>query len=132
MASRRGHGAKSEALRDAAILALLQERNVTDAAKASGVSERTLYRWTTADDAFKAELASARRAVFEAGMGRIQSLTCRAVDAIEDSLTSDVASVKLQAAKTALELAAYCSERADLSDKLQTIERYFADQQGAR
>jgi hypothetical protein len=126
MAKSRGHGAKSQELREAAILALIERRNVTEAAKACGVSERTLYRWTTKDDVFMADLTAARRAVFEAGMSRIQCLTCRAVDAIEESMSSEMPTVKLQAARTALELAAYNHERAEISDKLRTIEQYVA------
>ena len=39
-----GHGAKSEAVRERAIVALLSERTVADAAAKAGVNEKTLRR----------------------------------------------------------------------------------------
>jgi hypothetical protein len=42
---RKGHGAKSDAVREQAILALLSERTIGQAAARCGVNERTLRRW---------------------------------------------------------------------------------------
>jgi transposase-like protein len=118
----RGHGAAPPSRRDAAVLALLEHRSVADAARQCGVSERTLFRWTSEDEAFRRELAAARRAVFDAGMSRVQALTGRAVEALEDCLASDKASVKLQAARTTLELAAYRHEAEAIVAKLTAVE----------
>jgi hypothetical protein len=57
-----GHGAKSDALRDAAIRALLTEKSIQRAAKQCRVNERTLRRWLTEDAAFMAEYDHARQA----------------------------------------------------------------------
>src|SRR5712692_5707930 len=81
-----GHGRKSKAVREQAILALLSERTMARAAERCGVNERTLRRWLTADATFKAEYEAARSALYEAGMSRIQALTGRAVDTLEDLL----------------------------------------------
>ena len=43
--AKRGHGAKPEAVRERAVLALLSEKTVTDAANKAGVDESTLRRW---------------------------------------------------------------------------------------
>jgi hypothetical protein len=40
-----GHGAKTLAIRERAILALLTEKNLSKAATKSGVNEKTLRRW---------------------------------------------------------------------------------------
>src|SRR4249920_3765509 len=48
-AETRGHGAKSAAVRERAILALLSENAIGAAAQRCGVNERTLRRWM-ADD----------------------------------------------------------------------------------
>ncbi len=43
-----GHGAKSQAVRNKAILALLSEKNIPKAAATSGVGVRTLHKWLAA------------------------------------------------------------------------------------
>ena len=53
------------AVRERAVLAVLSERTLGVAAKTAGVAERTLRRWLTDDEAFKANLAEARRTAFE-------------------------------------------------------------------
>ena len=80
--ARRGHGSKSEAVRQSAILALLSERTITAAAERSGINERTLRRWLD-EPAFREEFEHARRVAFEAGMGRVQALAAKAVDTLE-------------------------------------------------
>lgn len=42
LADSKGHGSKLPAVREAAILALLSEKNLEDSATKAGVSERTL------------------------------------------------------------------------------------------
>ncbi len=59
----------------------------------------------TEDAAFQAALASARRATFEAGMHRVQALTARAVETLEDLLgATQHPAVRLGAARTLVEL----------------------------
>jgi len=58
--SKRGHGAKSQATRERAVLALLSEKTITDAAKKAGVDDSTLRRWLSQDEAFQVEYAAAR------------------------------------------------------------------------
>ena len=55
-----GHGAKPEAVREQAALALLSEKTIAAAARRSGVNEKTLRRWMADDEAFKKELAEMR------------------------------------------------------------------------
>ena len=81
-----GHGAKSAAVRERAILALLSERTIGQAAAKADVNERTLRRWASEDEAFQAEYAAARQAAFQVGMNRIQTLTALAVDTLEGGL----------------------------------------------
>src|SRR5579859_1102447 len=81
-----GHGARTAAAREQAILALLSERTIGQAATHAGVGERTLRRWMSEDAVFQAEYESARRATFQAAVSRIASLTVRAVEALEELL----------------------------------------------
>ena len=120
---RAAHGAKSEAVREQAILALLSEATIGRAAKRCGIGERTLRRWLTDDAEFRAEYEAARSATFQAGMGRIQALTARAVGTLEDLLNAhDHPSVRLGAARTVAELAVYQDDAEMIMRKLEAIE----------
>ena len=100
-----GHGAKTEAVRQRAVLALLSERTVASAARRCGVNEKTLRRWMADDDEFKQELADARRAMFQAGMNRVQALTAVAIDTFATLMGRGMPpTVRLGAARTVAEL----------------------------
>src|SRR5688572_24353073 len=83
-----GHGRKSAAARESAIVALLTTRTFQEAATAAGVGERTIRRWLTTDSTFQADYADARAAVFDAAIGRMRTLSERAVATLESLLTS--------------------------------------------
>jgi hypothetical protein len=59
-----GHGKKTDAVRERAILALLSAPTIGQAAAQCGLGERTLRRWLTDDQAFQAEYEAARHATF--------------------------------------------------------------------
>jgi hypothetical protein len=119
----KGHGAKSEVTRERAILTLLSETSIGAAAARCEVGERTLRRWMAEDETFKAELAAARSAMFEAGMSRVQALTMRAVDTLEDLLEAKkYPSVRLGAARTVVELGLHQYDAETILRKLQEIE----------
>ncbi|PYR30983.1 MAG: hypothetical protein DMF90_26540, partial [Acidobacteria bacterium] len=80
----KGHGTKPAPVREQAILALLSERTLELAAARANVGDRTLRRWLTEDTKFQADYAAARKAASEAGMSRMQALTSRAVNTLED------------------------------------------------
>ena len=121
--SQKGHGAKLEAVREAAVLALLSERTIGRAAVRCGVGERTLRRWLTEDIGFQADYAEARRATFIAGMGRIQALTVRAVDTLDDLLDAEkYPSVRLGAARTVAEFGIHQHDSETILKKLDELE----------
>ena len=102
---KRGHGAKPEAVRERAVLALLSEKTVTNAAKKAGVDESTLRRWLSEDAAFQAAYAEARQTAFQAGMSRVQALTGKAIDTLDELLdATKYPNVRLGAARTVAEL----------------------------
>ena len=118
-----GHGAKSQAVRDRAILALLSEKTIPEAAAKCGISERTLHRWLTSDAAFQADYAAARQAAFEAGIHRVQALTARAVDTLEELLGEKKhPNVRLGAARTVAELSLHQHDADTILRKLDEIE----------
>ncbi len=126
-----GHGAKSQAVRDKAILALLSEKSVAKAAAKCGLSERTLHRWLTSDDAFQAEYAAAREAAYQAGIYRAQALTGRAMDTLEELLDAKInANVRLGAARTVAEIGIHQHDAETILQKLDEIESDQRRQQG--
>ena len=123
-----GHGAKSEAVRERAILALLSEKTLCAAADKANIGERTLRRWLTEDATFKAEYGTARTATFEAGINRVQALMAKAVDTLEDLLSTDTAAaVRLGAARTMAEIALH---QHDADTILRTLDEIEQRQQG--
>ena len=122
--SGKGHGRKSEAVREQAILALLSERTIGRAAQRCGIGERTLRRWLTEDAAFQAEYEAARTVMFQAGMSRIQALTARAVDTLEDLLgAKKYPAVRLGAARTVAEIGMHQHDAETILKKLDDLEQ---------
>jgi hypothetical protein len=122
--SGKGHGAKTVAARERAIVALLLAPSIASAAKRAGVGERTLRRWMSDDAAFKAELAAAGRATFEAAIDRIQAMTARAVDTLNDLLGAmKHPAVRLGAARTIVELALNRHDAETLLHRLEELEQ---------
>ena len=70
MAASRGKLARKQ---EEAILALLTQRNVEDAARVAKVAPRTLYRWMK-DRAFDAAYRDAKRASFSQGIARLYQM----------------------------------------------------------
>jgi transposase-like protein len=128
-----GHGAKSAAARERAIEALLSGKTISDAATRCGVNARTLRRWMTDDEAFKQDLGTARRAMFQAGMNRVQALTVEAVDTLAALMgKSAPPSVRLGAARTVTELAIHAFEAEAIGERLDALERTQHEQAEAR
>ncbi len=128
-----GHGAKSEAVRDRAILALLSEKSIPEAAAKCRIGERTLHRWLTSDAAFKAAYSEARQAAFEAGMSRVQALTGKAIETLDDLLDAkDYPNVRLGAARTVAELGIHQHDAETILRKLDELEEYQRRQPGRR
>jgi transposase-like protein len=128
----RGHGAKTEALRERAILALLSERTIAKAARRCGVNERTLRRWMADDEEFKRELTEARRVMFQAGMNRVQALTAEAVNTLETLMGRSMPpNVRLGAARTVAELGIHQHDADAIIRKLDEIEEYQRQQDGS-
>jgi hypothetical protein len=66
---------------EAAILSLLSQRNFEEAARAAGITPRTLYRWMEEPD-FRAAYRNARRAAFSQSVARLQQMSAAAVSTL--------------------------------------------------
>jgi hypothetical protein len=127
----KAHGAKSGAVREAAILALLTEKSLAEAAARCGVTDRTLRRWLTEDADFQAAYAAARRATFDAGIARVQALTAKGVETLEELLDAKkFPAVRLGAARTIVELGMHQRDAETIMAKLEAIEA--AQQRGRK
>lgn len=79
----KGHGEKWSRKKDVAILALISETTVNDAAAKAGVSVSTLKRWQQRPE-FQAAYEKARRGLVEQAFNRVKSSMTMAVDALTD------------------------------------------------
>ena len=106
-------------MREKAILALLSEKTIGTAAAKSGVNEKTLRRWRANDEAFKTDYTEARQAAYQAGMNRVQALTAKAVNTL-DELRDEKKhpNVRLCAARTVAELGIHQHDAETIMQKL--------------
>ena len=78
-----GHGTKFGRKKEAAIAALLTQRNVEEAARKAGIGIQTLYRWMK-DPEFDAAYRKARRASLDQAITRLQQGSSAAADGAEN------------------------------------------------
>lgn len=128
----RGHGSKSEAVRERAILALMAQPSITAAAAAAGISERTIRRWQADDSEFVAALDRARSLAFDEGLGLIKGLTTKAVMTLQALLDqTEYPTARLGAARALLDLAISQHQIQPLLSRLADVERQL-DVKGER
>jgi DNA-binding transcriptional MerR regulator len=112
------------------IAALLESATITEAAAICDLNERTLRRYL--DDAeFQKEYRSARRAVFEQNIVRLQSLHAGAVRTLERNLNCENASVEVRAAQIVIEASRKDFETLDVLTRLETLENEYTKQNEA-
>jgi hypothetical protein len=107
-----------------AIIALLTNRSVEDAARAVKIAPRTLYRWLNEPEFDKA-YRKARRSAFGQGTARLQQASSAAVSAVLKILVdlSGPASTRLRAADMVLTHAAKAIEIEDIEARVAELER---------
>jgi hypothetical protein len=121
--NRARHGAKPAAVREQAIVALLSEPTIGEAAARCGIGERTLRRWLTDDEPFQAEYEAARHTTFQAAISRIPALTVRAVDTLAALLgEGEPPVVRLGAARTVAEIGMHQYDAETILKKLDALE----------
>ena len=87
------------------------------------MNEKTLRVWMAEDEAFKQDLAAARRAMFETAMNRLQPLAAQAVDTLAALMRESAPpSVRLGAARTVAELGIHRDDADTILRKLGEIE----------
>ena len=119
-----GHGSKFGRKQEAAIAALLSQRNQEEAAKTAGVSKRTLIRWLSLP-VFQAAYREARRAAMSQANARLQQAASAAVSALLKVLVdpSTPAAARVRAADCVLARGNQGIENEDLDVRLAALER---------
>lgn len=119
-----GHGSKLGRKMEAAIAALLSQRNHEEAANAAGVSKRTLNRWLKLPTFQSAYLEARRAAMFQAN-ARLQQASSAAVSALLKVMVDPgtPASVRMRAADCVLARGNQGLENEDLDVRLAALER---------
>jgi hypothetical protein len=123
-----GNAVKLGRKKENAIVALLSQRNVDEAARAAAVPARTLYRWLKEPE-FHAAYREARRDAFGQAAARLQQMSSAAVSTLGKIMVDSnaPAASRVRAAHSVLEQAAKAIEMDDLEARLAALERTAAE-----
>jgi transposase-like protein len=128
-----GHGAKFGRKQEEAIAALLSQRNIEDAARVVGVTEKTLRRWMQ-EPQFNAQYLRARREGVSQAIARMQQAT-GAAGAVVLKLMTDPnvpAAVRLRAAECVFDRPIKGIELEDIEVRISELERATEANKGGR
>ena len=120
----KGHGVKYAHKREQAITALLSQRSVEEAARATGISVNTLLRWRKQPE-FEATLQEARRLAFSQAIGRLQDAAGAAAATVLKIMvdSSSPTGARLRAAWVVLEQAARAGETEAIEARLAKVKQ---------
>jgi hypothetical protein len=117
-------GEKLGRKQEGAIVALLSQRNVEDAARVAGITPRTLYRWLKEPE-FEAAYRAAKRAAFGQAVTRLQQGASAAATTLLKTMIepNTPASVRVRAAECVLNHAMKAIEIEDIEARVSELER---------
>ena len=120
----KGHGSKFGRKKEEAIVALLTQRNIDEAARAIDVATNTLLKWMKLPE-FQAAYREARRAAHGQSIARLQQATSAAVSTLLKVMVdaSTPASTKVRAADSVLNHSAKAIEIEDIEVRVSELER---------
>lgn len=114
--------AKLTRKQEQAIAALLEQPELTLAAKAVGVSPVTLWRWMQKQE-FREAYEAAKKRLLEGAINRIQAATGKALDTLLEVMNSgEKESARVSAAKTILDLAFHVAALEEIEKRLEALE----------
>ena len=119
-----GHGSKFGRKKEAAIAALLTQRNVEEAARTAGIGTQTLIRWLKIPE-FQAAYREARRAAVSQSNARLQQASSAAVSTLLKIMVDGnaPASSRVRAADRILERAKQGVENEDIEVRVAALEQ---------
>src|SRR6266849_5542621 len=120
----RGHGSKFSRKMEEAVAALRTQRNIEEAARATGVSTATLMRWQKLPE-FQAAYREARRAAFGQSVARMQQASGVAVSTLLKIMVDPTApaSTRVRAADSVLGHSAKAIEIEDIEARVAALEK---------
>ena len=120
----KGHGSKFGRKMEAAIAALLTQRNVEEAAKTAGISTPTLLRWMKEPE-FQAAYREARRMAYSQAVAKLQQgATAAATTLLKVMLDQATpASVRVRAAECVMNHSSKAIEIEDVEARVEELER---------
>src|ERR1051326_7000509 len=129
----RGHGAKFSRKMEAAVAALLTQKNQEEAARAAGISIATMLRWQKVPE-FQKAYREARRDAHNQSIARLQHATSAAVSTLLKVMVdpNTPASTKVRAADSVLEHSAKAIELEDIDARLAALEQAASDSDSSR
>jgi hypothetical protein len=118
-----GHGAKLGRKQEDAIVALLSQRNIEEAARACGLGARTLIRWLKLPEFAKA-YREARREAYGQSIARLQQASGAAVSTLLKIMVDQnaPASTRVRAADSVLDHATKAIEIEDIAVRVAALE----------
>jgi len=119
-----GHGSKFGRKKEAAIEALLTQRNIEEAARAAGIGTQTLIRWMKMPE-FQADYQEARRTAVSHTNGRLQQASGAAASTLFKIMVDGSApvSARVRAADSVLDRANQAIDREDVQVRLAALEQ---------
>ena len=122
-----GHGAKFGRKKEEAIVALLSQRSIEEAARVTNIGTNTLLRWLKEPD-FDAAYRAARRVAFSQAIARLQQASGAAVATLLKIMVDANAptSTRVRAADSVLDHAAKAIEIEDIEVRVTELERSLA------
>ena len=119
----RGHGTKFTRKMEAAVAALLTQRNQEEAARSVGIGTATLLRWQKLPE-FQDAYRQARRQAFSQSVARLQQASSAAVSTLLKVMVdaSTPASTKVRAADSVLAHSARALELEDIEARVAELE----------
>jgi len=129
----KGHGSKFGRKKEEAIVALLTQRNIDEAARSIDVATNTLLKWMKLPE-FQAAYREARRAAHGQSIARLQQAASAAVSTLLKVMVDagTPASTKVRAADSVLNHSAKAIEIEDIEVRVAELEAAAASGQHRR
>ena len=128
MTESKGHGEKLTRKAEQAIAALLEHPTIDEAARACGVSKRSLWRWLQRED-FQRQHRKAQRAVVDGAIAELQAATKEAVKTLRRNLRCGNFFAENAAAQAILTHSFKAIELHELQSRIERLEQTL-DAQG--
>jgi transposase-like protein len=118
-----GSSGKLARKQEEAIVALLSQRNIEEAAKTANIAPRTLYRWMK-DAEFQSAYREAKRAAFSQSIARLHQMSSAAVSTLAKIMvdTNAPASTRVRAADSILDHTSKAIEIEDIEARVAALE----------